>query len=81
MITVEQCRAARAILGVTQQQLADEASVNKRTIMDFESGNRTPIPSTLSVLETALSAMGVEFIPENGGGAGVRLRKRKQQES
>lgn len=76
MITVEQCRAARAILGVTQQQLADAAQVNKRTIMDFEAGNRSPNSSTLTVLETALQNMGVQFIPENGGGAGVRLAER-----
>jgi len=72
---IEQCRAARAILGVTQQQLADAAGVNKRTLMDFESGNRTPVNSTLTVIRNALEKMGVQFIPENGGGAGVRLRK------
>lgn len=75
MTTIQQCRAARALLGITQQQLADAAKVNKRTIMDFESGNRTPVNSTIAVLTSALEAAGVEFIPENGGGPGVRLKK------
>jgi len=44
--------------------------------MDFESGKRTPVNSTLSVLRSTLEAFGVDFIPENGGGAGVRLRNR-----
>lgn len=36
---------------------------------------RQPVPSTLSALRAALEAAGVEFIPENGGGAGGRLKK------
>ena len=76
MITLEQCRAGRALLGITQQQLSEAAKVNKRTLMDFESGNRSPVPATLSVIRGALESLGVDFIPENGGGAGVRLRER-----
>lgn len=76
MITIEQCRAARALLGITQNELATAAQVNKRTLMDFESGKRTPVNATLSVLRNTLEAAGVDFIPENGGGAGVRLRNR-----
>lgn len=75
MITIEQCRAGRALLGITQQELAEAAQVNKRTLMDFESGNRTPVPATLAVLKTALESAGVQLIPENGGGPGVRLKK------
>jgi hypothetical protein len=41
----------------------------------FESGAAEPIPATLAAIQRALEAAGVEFIPENGGGAGVRLRK------
>ncbi|MFT6675923.1 MAG: transcriptional regulator with XRE-family HTH domain [Sulfitobacter sp.] len=71
---ISQCRAARAILGITQQDLADASNVNKRTIMDFESGKRTPVPATITTLRLALESAGAVFIPENGGGAGVRLR-------
>lgn len=72
MITLEQCRAARALLGITQGDLAESAKVNKRTLMDFESGKRTPVNATLQVLQHTLEGLGVVFIAENGGGAGVR---------
>ena len=76
MITVEQCRAARALLGITQQDLASAAGVNNRTLMDFESGNRTPVNATLKVIEGALTELGVDFL-ENGdvaAGRGVAMR-------
>jgi hypothetical protein len=43
--------------------------------VDFERGAREPREATKAALYAALEAAGVEFIPENGGGAGVRLRK------
>ncbi|WP_370643281.1 XRE family transcriptional regulator [Roseomonas cutis] len=47
----------------------------KRTIMRFEGREASPRRSTLTAIRAALEAAGVEFIAENGGGAGVRLRK------
>jgi hypothetical protein len=44
-------------------------------IVDFEKGRRTPTANNLTAIRAALEAAGVEFIPENGGGPGVRLRK------
>ncbi|WP_041247747.1 helix-turn-helix domain-containing protein [Komagataeibacter medellinensis] len=70
-----QCRAARALLNWSQSQLEAASQVAKKTIADFEREARTPYPRTLTALRTALEAAGVEFIAENGGGAGVRLRK------
>jgi transcriptional regulator with XRE-family HTH domain len=64
------------MLGMSQQQLADIAKVAKKTLVDFEGSNRTPYPRTLSAIEAVLEAAGVDFIPENGGGAGVRLKNR-----
>jgi hypothetical protein len=49
--------------------------VARQTVVDFERGARTPHPNNLSAIRAALEAAGVEFIDENGGGAGVRLRK------
>ncbi len=49
--------------------------VAKKTIADFEREVSRPFPRTLATLQKALEAAGVEFIPENGGGAGVRLRR------
>lgn len=74
MITANQCKAARAMLGWSQQELATASSVNKRTIMDFESGARTPLLATLRAIQGALETAGVQFIARNGGGPGVRWK-------
>lgn len=75
-INSAQCRGARALLGMTQAVLAAQSGVSLRTIAHFEAEQRQPIPANLSALQRALEAAGVEFIPENGGGAGVKLRKK-----
>ena len=77
-ISPAQCRAARALLGWSQDDLAQGGSVAKATVATFEAGKRTPYERTLEDLVAALEAAGVEFIPENGGGAGVRMRMRKR---
>jgi transcriptional regulator with XRE-family HTH domain len=74
-----QSRAARALLGLTQADLAAQSHVSLRSVVSFEIGERQPIPSVLAALQTALEGAGVEFIPENGGGAGVRLLKRRRK--
>ncbi len=70
-----QCRAARALLGWSQDALAEASRVNKKTIADFERGARQPYDRTLRDLREAMERAGVEFIEENGGGAGVRFKK------
>lgn len=74
-ITGPQCRAARSLLGMGQNALASAASVARGTLIDFETGKRTPTTNNLAAIRAALEAAGVEFIAENGGGPGVRLRK------
>lgn len=74
-ISSEQCRAARALLGWSQDDLAAKSSVAPRRIADFERGEAVPYKRTLQDLEEALDAAGVQLIPENGGGAGVRLKR------
>ena len=78
MISSSQCRAARGLLDWSQQQLADAANVGIVTVRHFEAGKVDPRPATLVVIEQAFKAAGVEFIDENGGGPGVRLRKRQR---
>ena len=75
-ITRDQCRGARALLEWTQDRLAEAAGVAKKTLADFEAGKRTPYDRTLADIRRALEAAGIEFIPENGGGAGIRFRNR-----
>ena len=79
MISSSQCRAARGLLDWSQQQLADAANVGIVTVRHFEAGKVDPRPATLVVIEQALTAAGVEFIDEDGGGPGVRLRKHKRR--
>ena len=75
-MTPQQARAARALLDLTQPDLAKAAGLGLSTVVDFEKSRRDLPTDTLARLRAALEAAGVEFIPENGGGAGVRLRKR-----
>jgi DNA-binding XRE family transcriptional regulator len=63
---------ARAALAWGVLDLAREASVSTQTIVRFERGEQLR-SSTIASLQTALEAAGIEFIPENGGGAGVRF--------
>ena len=60
----------------SQAQLADAAKVSRMTITGFEQGATMPHPSNLAAIKTALEAAGVEFLAENGGGPGVRLKSR-----
>jgi transcriptional regulator with XRE-family HTH domain len=58
----------------SQQELADRAKVGVVTVRQLEAGAHQPRRATLDVVRRCLEAAGVEFIEENGGGAGVRLR-------
>lgn len=75
MITSAQCRAARALVDWSREMLAEKSKVSHRSIVDFERGARDPRLLTKEALVRALESAGVEFIAENGGGAGVRLAK------
>ena len=74
MITGAQCRAARALVEVTIAKLARRADVDQRTIKNFEQRLDVPGNGTIQSLQTALEDLGAVFIPENGGGVGVRLK-------
>ena len=77
-VTREQIRAARGLLDWSQKDLAEKAGLKgDGTVRHFESGLRQPSEATLNALRKTLEKAGVEFIPENGGGAGVRFAKRK----
>jgi predicted transcriptional regulator len=77
MVTAEQCRAARGLLGWSQGDLAENAAVGVVTVRQLEAGAHVPRRATLNVIRRAFESAGVEFIDENGGGPGVRLRKRQ----
>lgn len=76
--TGNQIKAARALAEMNQEQLASSAGVNVNTIRNMESRGGEMLVSgldTVMKVQAALEAAGVQFIPENGGGAGVRLAK------
>jgi transcriptional regulator with XRE-family HTH domain len=81
VITPAQCRAARGLLDWSQQQLADRAGVGIVTVRQLEAGETQSRRATLEVIKRAMEAAGVEFLEENGGGPGVRLRKRRGKRS
>jgi len=83
MLTSEQVRAARALLRWEQKDLANASAVSLPSIqrLEIKPGPLAAQPRTIAAIRAALEAAGVEFIPENGGGAGVRLRKPRESSS
>jgi DNA-binding XRE family transcriptional regulator len=75
--SASQCRGARGLLSMTQPQLASAARLGLSTIVDFEKRRREVSNEAKVSIRQALESAGVEFIDENGGGPGVRLRKRQ----
>lgn len=74
-MTPAQSRAGRGLVELSQADLAAAAGVGLSTVRNFETGRSIPIDNNLAAIRSALERAGVEFIAENGGGAGVRLRK------
>ena len=81
-ISIRQIKAARSLLGWSQDDLAEKSGVSKPTIGRLESQGGETVggrEETGAALVAALEKAGVEFIAENGGGAGVRLAKRAKR--
>jgi len=79
-VSIRQLKAARTLIGWSQEQLASAADISLPTIKRLEAaegllGGRE---TTAQKIRNALEKGGVEFIDENGGGPGVRLRKRQR---
>jgi predicted transcriptional regulator len=81
LTTIRQIKAARALLGWSQSDLARRSGISEPTIARFESvdGKLGGREETVRKIRAALENGGIEFIHENGGGPGVRLRKRQQK--
>jgi predicted transcriptional regulator len=75
-----QCKMARIALGLGIRDLADIATVSPDTVARMERGDILRA-RTVESIQRALETAGVEFIAENGGGAGVRLRKGRRRSS
>lgn len=77
MVTGRQLAAARVLAGLTQGEIAERAGVSIPTLkrMEAADGVVSGIPNNIKAVIAALEAAGIIFIPENGEGPGVRLRK------
>jgi hypothetical protein len=82
-LTAGQIRAARAFLRWRAEDLAGKAALGVATIRRAEltDGETSMTAANDLAVRRALEAAGVEFIDENGGGPGVRLRKRSSEKS
>jgi transcriptional regulator with XRE-family HTH domain len=70
---------ARAALNWTVRDLAAASGLHRNTITNLEVGRYAGDPQTLDLIEKVFREAGVEFLDENGGGPGVRLRKQQQR--
>jgi len=75
IITLEQIRAARAMLGLKQHELAKRAGLSTGTLNNIERGVQTDSKlSTMRAIQQALEAAGIEFTEEGTGGVGIRIK-------
>ena len=74
IMTPAQCRAARALVDLTQPGLAEGAAIGLSTVVDFERSRRAVSPEAIGAMREALERCGIAFIEPNGGGPGVRLK-------
>ncbi len=80
-VSVEQVKAARALLRWSQDKLAQKSGVSLPTVKRLEAakGELGGRAETSAAIRAALEAAGIEFIAENGGGPGVRLKNRLKE--
>lgn len=75
MISAAQCRAARAMLNWSQDELATNAQVARATIADFERCERDPVKNNMFSIISVFEARGIVFLGNDDEGAGVRLKQ------
>lgn len=76
-ISIRQVKAARALLGWSQEDLAEASGISVPTVarLEAQDGDLGGRASTAEAIRTALESAGAVFLPENGNGPGVALRK------
>ena len=80
MVTIEQLRAARGLLGWSQSELAARAGLSLPPVKRLEAAFGPRVSDEArGRLQRAIEAAGVEFIEENGGGVGVRFRTKRKR--
>lgn len=79
MITGPMCRAARALVEIKRERLSRVSGIDQSTIENFERKIAIPEDDAVLAIQAALEEHGAVFIPENGGGVGVRLKFTKSE--
>ena len=82
MITPQQIRGARAMIGKTQAEIASAAGISTTARNNIERGAADPKASTLAAIQRALEAEGVVFLADGEakvGGVGVRMRDKQDR--
>ena len=77
----EQCRAARAWLNWSQDELATKSQVSNSTLRDFEAGRRVPIANNLLAIRRALEGAGMQFLFSQGDDKPWGVAKRRKEAS
>ena len=77
MITGRQLAAARTLAGMSQQEVASASNISVPTLkrMEGSEGKVTGYRNNIDAVQRTLEQAGIQFIPENGGGVGVRFAK------
>jgi transcriptional regulator with XRE-family HTH domain len=82
VVTIEQLRAARGLLGWSQSELAARAGLSLPTVKRLEAGFGPRVSDEARrKMQRAIEAAGIEFIEENGGGSGVRFRTKQRRKT
>ncbi len=78
-MTPAQCRAGRALVEMSQKDLAEDAKVGMSTVRNFEAGRSVPVANNLTAIRTALEQAGVTFLVNGdvAAGPGVALSERE----
>lgn len=79
MLTRFQILGARAMLEMTRAELASKVGLSVTGLGNIETGLSDPRASTLEAIQDALEVAGIEFIPEDIKGSGVRLKKPRKR--
>jgi DNA-binding XRE family transcriptional regulator len=75
MLNKEQLKAARAWLGLSQNEVAKLSKVASKTIKNFERGASVPYERTLRDIQKSLEELGIEFVFDGGEGVGIHIRR------